>query len=74
MDVQRVVGSWFPMDVAPRDQTVIEVRLPDGSVKRAMWAWGGGWAAEFDRRRPHGFGGWLMFNESHQPVAWRAVE
>jgi hypothetical protein len=60
-----------PMDTAPHDQTVIEVLLPNGTITRAIWAWGGGWAGEWDRRRAHGFGGWHCFNDAHQPIAWR---
>lgn len=65
------MSEWQPMDAAPRDRTVIEGELPDGSIKRMIWAWGGGWAAEWDKRRRHGFGGWISFNDTHQPVRWR---
>jgi hypothetical protein len=63
-------ATWQPIETAPRDQTPIKVMLPDGSMKVAMWVWGGGWAGEWDRRRPNGFGGWLAFNDTHQPTHW----
>lgn len=66
--------DWEPMETAPRDQTVIEAMLPNDEIKRIMWAWGGGWAVEWDRRRPAGVGSWLSLNDTHQPIKWRRCE
>jgi hypothetical protein len=63
--------NWQPMDTAPRDRTPIRALLPNGEERTVMWAWGGGWAGEFDQRRPRGIGGWLSLNDAHQPVKWR---
>jgi hypothetical protein len=65
------MSDWQPIETAPRDQTIIEGQFADGAVRRMIWAWGGGWAGEWDRRRRYGFGGWLSFNDTHQPTAWR---
>ncbi len=62
--------EWQEMDTAPRDQTIIEGQLPDGRVRRMIWAWGGGWSGEFNLQNPLCLR-WLSFNEASQPVAWR---
>ena len=53
------------------DQAIIEGLFEDGAVRRMIWAWGGGWAGEWDRRRRYGFGRRLSFNKTHQPIKWR---
>lgn len=70
--ISREVSGWQPMETAPKDQTIIEGQLPGGAVKRMIWAWGGGWAIEWDKRRPLGIGGWISLNDTHQPVQWRS--
>lgn len=63
------MSEWRPMESAPRDQTIIEGMLPDGSIRRMIWAWGGGWSGEIGSR--YKYLRWLSLNETHQPVAWR---
>lgn len=63
--------DWENIESAPHDQTIIEGKLPNGDIKRMIWAWGGGWAGEWDKRRPRSLGGWLSLNDEHQPTAWR---
>jgi hypothetical protein len=63
--------SWQPIETAPRDGTELDGKLANGTERPIKWAAGGGWAGRWGPGFRGGPSAWLMFNEEHQPVAWR---
>lgn len=58
-------GDWKPIDIAPRDGTAIQARIPGNGEDNAI-----AWCEQFIDSNGDDVGGWAFVSEQEPPDCW----